>query len=101
MRRLTAWEGSMTKIYPALTTIEFSALRAFARRQGRFWKRDLLQMWQSASYPLHCQTSNTAGTLQALRNTHGPGWLQHFHFSKRKPPEAGIPMRNMRDFDRL
>ncbi len=55
--------------YPPLMRDQAAALRAYARKHGRFWKRKLWFEWMNATAePL----------LHHLRNTHGPTWLHRF-----------------------
>lgn len=58
-----------------LTAEQLSAIRQFARTHGRTWKNELRRHWERASL---------SGTIHALRNSHGPSWLQSF----RLPVEA-------------
>jgi hypothetical protein len=56
-----------TRPYDALTAPQLAAIQAFARENGRHWKRTLLGRWLRAAEP---------GALQQLRNSHGPEWLE-------------------------
>lgn len=53
----------MTK---TLTHEEHAAVTAYALTHGEDWKEQLAADWQNG---------RTEGTLQALRNSHGPAWL--------------------------
>lgn len=65
----------MTHFEP-LTTDEENAVREYAVRNGRSWKRELRFAWMDASEP---------GILQALRNSHGPEWLIRYKLPKPQP----------------
>jgi hypothetical protein len=54
-----------------LTPEQIAALRSFATRNGRGWKKVLSDLWMRAA---------AAPTLHNLRNTHGPTWLVTFQF---------------------
>jgi hypothetical protein len=55
--------------YPPLMMQQIQALRDYAGRHGRPWKRHLCREWMNATAePL----------LHRLRNTHGPSWLDKF-----------------------
>ncbi len=58
----------MTKNRP-LTSDEHAAVQAYALEHGRNWKAALRDDWMNA---------RTTGILQALRNSHGPGWLERY-----------------------
>ncbi|TMV76758.1 hypothetical protein FGG78_27985 [Thioclava sp. BHET1] len=55
--------------YTDLTPDQLSALRDFARKNGRQWKSRLQERWMTAS---------AEPTLHQLRNTHGPSWLRGY-----------------------
>lgn len=56
-----------------LTEEQVAAIRAYAKKHGRFWKQQLNLDWMYA---------RTTGTLQELRNTHGPSWLVDYKLPK-------------------
>ncbi|MGI2036346.1 hypothetical protein ACRQ1B_28625 [Rhizobium panacihumi] len=58
----------MTDIRP-LTSDEHAAVQAYALEHGSDWKAALRDDWMNAK---------TTGTLQALRNSHGPSWLDAY-----------------------
>ena len=49
-----------------LTTEENDALNAYIAKHGRTWKAQLREAWMTAS---------EQGIMHALRNSHGPAWL--------------------------
>lgn len=59
----------MNRTYRPLTAEELAAVREYAARHGRYWKDAMRGDWYNASEP---------GYIQALRNSHGPGWLKTF-----------------------
>lgn len=56
-----------------LTDDEITALAAYAAEKGRYWKAALRKEWMNAT---------TTGTLQALRNSHGPSWLVDYRIKR-------------------
>ena len=61
--------------YRELTADELRAVQAYAAKHGRTWKQQLRYAWMDASEP---------GYLQALRNSHGPAWLNTFRLPDSK-----------------
>ncbi|MDX0267670.1 hypothetical protein GOC13_07485 [Sinorhizobium meliloti] len=59
--------------HDSLTPEQLEAIRAYAKQHGRKWKDQLNNDWMYA---------RTIGTLQQLRNTHGPSWLVDFKLPK-------------------
>lgn len=53
----------------ALREEELVALSEYASKHGRFWKSKLRDEWLKAT---------AEPILHALRNTHGPSWLDRF-----------------------
>jgi hypothetical protein len=68
------------KKYAPLTPEQVLAVQQFASAHGRTWKQALRDAWMAASEP---------GTLQALRNSHGPSWLISFKLPP--PPVSYAP----------
>ncbi|CAN7626554.1 hypothetical protein [Neorhizobium sp. LjRoot104] len=69
--------GKHHDMLPPLTEQEEAALREYAARHGRSWKRILNHVWMG-------EAPDDAGQiLPKLRNTHGPGWLDRYRLSKR------------------
>jgi len=58
------------------------AVRTFAGREGRGWKRKLCDMWERSEYPGH---ADITPLLQQARNTLGPSGLDRLAVHK----EAG------------
>jgi len=57
-----------------LSSEEFMALQAYATARGRYWKSDLLAIWERgvpAWVPHHHY-------LRVIRNDLGPSWLKKF-----------------------
>jgi hypothetical protein len=54
---------------------QLAALRAFAARNGRTWKRKLLDAWMTGRVDLE---GPDAGHLRRIRNDFGPTWLASF-----------------------
>ncbi len=54
---------------------QLTAIREFARIEGRTWKQVLRQAWMTGDYGTHGNISNY---LQQVRNTAGPAWLVKF-----------------------
>lgn len=52
-----------------LTHDEHAEVTAYALKHGENWKDQLASDWMNG---------RTTGTLQRLRNTHGPAWLQAY-----------------------
>ncbi|WP_122523127.1 hypothetical protein [Pannonibacter phragmitetus] len=52
-----------------LTPEEHAAVTAYALSHGENWKDELWADWMNG---------RTEGTLQRLRNTHGPSWLADY-----------------------
>lgn len=67
-----------------LTTEQIEALRDFARRNGRCWKRALWKQWMDGYSMVEQQTGKTH-FLQQLRNDFGPSWLTNYQFPKEAP----------------
>jgi hypothetical protein len=59
--------------YPALSPEAIVALREYAAKHGICWKLRLSEDWMRASAP---------AVLHALRNSHGPAWLERFKLPK-------------------
>jgi len=55
---------------------QIDALRAFAKKHGRYWKSKLGEMWQGGRI-------DEGTILRGVRNQFGPTWLLRF----RLPPE--------------
>lgn len=70
----------MTKLRP-LTEKERDAICAYARERGRCWKAGLRDDWMKA---------RTTGTMQALRNSHGPSWLASFALTRNQSSAGPI-----------
>ena len=56
--------------YPPVAQADLDRLRRYADQHGRLWKSRLWGEWVNAS---------AEPALHALRNTHGPTWLEQFH----------------------
>lgn len=54
----------------ALTQEQAGALARWRARHGRAWKARLRDVWLRAA-----PSSDDEGVLYALRNSHGPSWL--------------------------
>lgn len=67
----------MKDTYEPLTTEQLTALRQFAKTHGRYWKAELRGHWERASL---------SGTIHALRNSHGPSWLNSYRLSMDTAP---------------
>jgi hypothetical protein len=62
---------------PALPAEHRAALKAYALRNGRFWKRKLLQAWSTGR-----DAEEPDGPfLREIRNRHGPSLLQGLSLS--------------------
>jgi hypothetical protein len=68
----------MTKVKPAnLPPEQKAALRAYALRYGRFWKRELHAAWMNGK-----DANEPEGAiLRRIRNTHGPSLLTRLSLS--------------------
>lgn len=58
-----------------LTQEEYTTVAQYAQQHGRTWKASLREAWMTASEP---------GILQALRNSHGPAWLNTFRLTEQE-----------------
>lgn len=63
--------------YRKPTAEEISALQTFARICGPRWKVTLRECWMNDMLRVYLN-SNDAALVRALRNTHGPSWLNRF-----------------------
>jgi len=87
-----------------LTSDEVNALRRFAANQGRRWKAILAETYWCNARVWSAGEPNDGHILHALRND--PNW-SHDGLKRVKLNaevlrlSAGIPMNNMRDFDKL
>lgn len=61
--------------YPALTPDQLAAVVAYAAEHGRHWKEALRLDWYHARRPGH---------LHALRNSHGPRWLDAYRLPRKE-----------------
>ena len=68
----------MPRFNPAnLPSDQTAALRAYALRHGRFWKRELLAAWMNGK-----DADEPEGAiLRHIRNTHGPSLLTRLSLS--------------------
>lgn len=57
---------------------QYGALQRYAKTVGRHWKMRLGRDWSRAGSE-HVD-SDTYALLHQLRNSHGPSWLETFHF---------------------
>lgn len=55
-----------------ITLEQYNELVSYAAMYGRTWKQSLRDDWMAA---------RSEPVLHALRNTHGPAWLEKFSFS--------------------
>jgi len=62
---------------PALDDEQVSACQAYAAKHGRRWKSILNSVWMG------CPPHDDGGILRALRNSHGPTWLQSYRLPHR------------------
>ena len=62
--------------YAPITPGDLDALRRYADKHGRRWKLQLWGEWMNAS---------AEPTLHALRNSHGPTWLDQFRWPTPAP----------------
>lgn len=62
---------------PKLTREQVNALRDFERRNGRYWKSKLHDIWMTGDYGYE----DDSASLQQIRNQFGPSWLVKFKFS--------------------
>ncbi|MBS1017116.1 hypothetical protein [Acetobacter persici] len=53
---------------------EWAALRAYAKKNGRYWKAALSSAWSTGNY--RSAPEGTAEVLQAIRNKRGSEWLK-------------------------
>lgn len=68
-----------TSRFRSLTREELAVLQHIRQRHGRCWKKVVRFEW----------SSGRAGPLmQALRNSHGPRWLNNFHLDDALALEA-------------
>lgn len=65
------------------THAEWLALRAYSRKNGRYWKAALRCAWATGSY--RSAPVGTADVLQAMRNNHAPSWLTNVNLNHRPP----------------
>lgn len=57
---------------------QLEALRAFAKKHGRYWKRKLGLLWATGA-----DVAESGGPyLRQLRNIYGPEWLAKFKLEK-------------------
>lgn len=84
-----------------LDTDEINALERFAAAHGRTWKSKLGRRWYNACvWRGDGSEPHDGAILHALRND--PNWgVKGLDKHRLQPKPKGIPMRNMRDFDRL
>lgn len=61
----------MTNQTAPLTPDQAQALRDYAQRHGRTWKRQLNHAWMTGQF----WPGDAAPLLQQIRNSHGPAWL--------------------------
>ena len=61
---------------PPLTDRQVNALRDYAVRHGRSWKRILNDAWMGEA------PHDDGPILSRLRNTHGPTWLDRYRLPK-------------------
>lgn len=66
--------------YAALTADQIASVREFARMKGRRWKEEARLLWQSAdiSAAYSADWRAVLTDVYALRNSHGPSWLNSF-----------------------
>lgn len=60
-----------------LTAEQQQALRAFAKKHGRYWKQELRWCWETGRY----EDSDDSASLQQVRNGFGPSWLVRFRLT--------------------
>ncbi len=77
-RALRRRYGHAAGEFAPLTAEQLQALRHFAKRQGRYWKDRMRDMWMHGA---HISGSDADVVLYTLRNTHGPRWLNRFRLS--------------------
>ena len=63
-----------------LTEYERLAVRQWAAREGRSWRKALWHAWQTGNYGW--SDLEKVAVLQSLRNELGPSWLYKFNLSK-------------------
>ncbi len=76
--------------YAPITQEDLDALRRYADKHGRRWKLQLWSEWMNAS---------AEPTLHALRNTHGPTWLDQFRWPTPAPSGRGDAPAGQRVLD--
>jgi hypothetical protein len=59
--------------YAKLTTEQLDAIKEYAAIYGRTWKQSLRDDWMAA---------RCIGAVHALRNSHGPSWLNSFKLTE-------------------
>jgi hypothetical protein len=75
----------MSDHQPTPTAEQIAALRSFAARNGRYWKRELNLKWfngRDADEPEACY-------LRQVRNILGPTWLHQFSFKDYEQKQEG------------
>lgn len=60
------------------TAADIQALKAFAARHGRYWKRTLSDMWMNG----RDENEPNGAALRDIRNRLGPSWLHNFRLLK-------------------
>lgn len=65
------------------TPEQIEALDDYAKANGRYWKMALRHSWETGSYD---RWDNVA-TLQQIRNTFGPSWLQSYRVTGSRPAQ--------------
>ena len=63
----------MTNQHAPLTAEQLDAIKEYAAIYGRTWKQSLRDDWMAA---------RCIGTIHALRNSHGPAWLNSFRLDE-------------------
>jgi len=61
--------------YPHITFEQLAALKAFAARNGRYWKSALRHKWETGLYDSQDDSAN----LQQIRNSFGCVWLGKYN----------------------
>ena len=65
-----------------LTADQLTALRLFAKANGRRWKAELNTLWRTGAYSYSVLGGADPCYLQQIRNRFGPTWLVKFSFKK-------------------
>ncbi len=63
---------------------QLTAIRTFARVNGRTWKAALRDAWMTGNYRDYGVDFDDAGYLQQLRNTLGPAWLVRYRLPQQE-----------------